>query len=60
VSFVPKVKVEVVVLTRLVDRVIDAIMKLAGTGQIGDGKIFVADIEHAMQIRTGETDNAAL
>jgi nitrogen regulatory protein PII len=60
VSFVPKVKVEVVVLTRLVDRVIDAIMKLASTGQIGDGKIFVADIEHAMRIRTGETDNAAL
>ena len=59
-SFVPKVKVEVVVLTRLVDRVIDAIMKLASTGQIGDGKIFVADIEHAMRIRTGETDNAAL
>jgi nitrogen regulatory protein PII len=59
VSFVPKVKVEVVVLTRLVDRVIDAIMKLASTGQIGDGKIFVADIEHAMRIRTGETDNAA-
>ena len=60
VSFVPKIKVEVVVPTGLVDRVIDAIMKSAGTGQIGDGKIFVADIDHAMRIRTGETDNAAL
>jgi nitrogen regulatory protein P-II 2 len=60
VSFVPKVKVEVMVLTRLVDRVIDAIMKSAGTGQIGDGKIFVADIEHAMPICIGETTNAAL
>jgi len=48
------------VLTRLVDRVIDAIMKSAGTGQIGDGKIFVADIEHAMPICIGETTNAAL
>jgi nitrogen regulatory protein P-II 2 len=60
VSFVPKVKIEVVVPTSLVDRVIDVILKSAGTGQIGDGKIFVADIEHALRIRTGETDNAAL
>ena len=60
VSFVPKVKVEIVVPATLVDSVIDAIMKSAGTGQIGDGKIFVADIAHAMRIRTGETDNAAL
>jgi nitrogen regulatory protein P-II 2 len=60
VSFVAKVKVEVVVPTNLVDRVIEAIMKSAGTGQIGDGKIFVADIERALRIRTGEIDNAAL
>ena len=45
--------------TRLVDRIIDAIMKSAGTGQIGDDKIFVADIEHALRISTGETDTAA-
>jgi len=60
VSYVPKVKVEVVVPTSLVDRVIDAIMKSAGTGQIGDGKIFVTEIEQTLRIRTGETDHAAL
>jgi len=60
VSFVPKVKIEVMVPTGLVDKVVDAIMRSAATGQIGDGKIFVADIDHAMRIRTGETDNAAL
>jgi len=56
VSFVPKVKIEVMVPATLVDKV----MRSAATGQIGDGKIFVADIDHAMRIRTGETDNAAL
>ena len=60
VSFVPKVKVEVAVPASLVDRVVDAIVKSARTGQIGDGKIFVTDIEHTLRIRTGETDNAAL
>ena len=62
VSFVPKVKIEVMVPTSLVDKVVVvvAIMRSAATGQIGDGKIFVADIDHAMRIRTGETDNAAL
>lgn len=60
VRFVPKVKVEVVVPTSLVDSVIDAIMKSAGTGQIGDGKIFVTEIEQTLRIRTGETDHAAL
>jgi nitrogen regulatory protein PII len=60
VSFVPKVKVEVVVPTGLVDSVIDAILKSAGTGQIGDGKIFVSGIDRTMRIRTGETDDAAL
>ena len=59
-SFVPKVKIEVMVPSSLVDKVVDAIMRSAATGQIGDGKIFVADIDHAMRIRTGETDNAAL
>ncbi|HEY8008317.1 MAG TPA: P-II family nitrogen regulator [Methylocella sp.] len=60
VSFLPKVKVEVVVPANLVERVIDAIVKSARTGQISDGKIFVAVIDHAMRIRTGETDGAAL
>ena len=60
VSFVPKVKVEVAVPASLVDKVVDAIVRSARTGQIGDGKIFVADIEHTLRIRTGETDNAAL
>ena len=60
VSFVPKVKVEVAVPASLVDTVVDAIVRSARTGQIGDGKIFVADIEHTIRIRTGETDNAAL
>jgi nitrogen regulatory protein P-II 2 len=60
VSFLPKVKVEVVVPSNLVETVIDAITKSARTGQIGDGKIFVAGIDHAIRIRTGETDGAAL
>ena len=60
VSFVPKMKVEVAVPASLVDKVVDAIVKSARTGQIGDGKIFVTDIEHTLRIRTGETDNAAL
>jgi nitrogen regulatory protein P-II 2 len=60
VSFLPKVKVEVAVATDQVDKVIDAITSAAKTGQIGDGKIFVIPIEHALRIRTGETDTAAL
>jgi nitrogen regulatory protein P-II 2 len=60
VSFLPKVKVEVAVATDQIDRVIEAIVGAAKTGQIGDGKIFVIPIEHALRIRTGETDTAAL
>jgi nitrogen regulatory protein P-II 2 len=60
VSFLPKVKVEVAVATDQVDKVIEAITAAAKTGQIGDGKIFVVPIEHAVRIRTGETDAAAL
>jgi nitrogen regulatory protein P-II 2 len=60
VSFVPKVKVEVAVPASLVDSVVDAIVMSARTGQIGDGKIFVAGIDHTTRIRTGETDDAAL
>jgi nitrogen regulatory protein P-II 2 len=60
VSFLPKVKIEVVVGDDLADGVIEAIAKAANTGKIGDGKIFVLDVERAMRIRTGETDIAAL
>jgi nitrogen regulatory protein P-II 2 len=60
VSFLPKVKIEVVVPTDMADQVIEAIAKSAHTGKIGDGKIFVLDIERAMRIRTGEVDTDAL
>jgi nitrogen regulatory protein P-II 2 len=60
VSFLPKIKIEVAVATDQVDRVIEAIIAAAKTGQIGDGKIFVLGLEQAVRIRTGETDDAAL
>jgi nitrogen regulatory protein P-II 2 len=60
VSFLPKIKVEVAVDTKQVDKVIGAITGAAKTGQIGDGKIFVFNLENAVRIRTGETDAAAL
>ena len=60
VSFLPKLKVEVAVATDQVDKVVEAISSAAKTGQIGDGKIFVTSIEHAVRIRTGETDGEAL
>ena len=60
VSFLPKVKIEVAVASDMVARVTDAIATAARTGQIGDGKIFVTPIDHALRIRTGETDSDAL
>jgi nitrogen regulatory protein P-II 2 len=60
VSFLPKLKVEVAVASDQVDKVVEAITSAAKTGQIGDGKIFVTSIEHAVRIRTGETDGEAL
>jgi nitrogen regulatory protein P-II 2 len=60
VNFVPKVKLEVVVDDALAASAVDAIQKAAGTGKIGDGKIFVLDVESALRIRTGETGPAAL
>ena len=60
VSFLPKLKIEVAVAAELVDKVIDAIVASARTGQIGDGKIFVYALESAVRIRTGETDSDAL
>ena len=60
VSFLPKVKIEVVVQTDQVGKALAAIQTAARTGQIGDGKIFVSTIENTVRIRTGETDNNAL
>jgi nitrogen regulatory protein P-II 2 len=60
VSFLPKLKIEVAVAASQADKVIEAISTAAKTGQIGDGKIFVFDLEQAVRIRTGETDAAAL
>jgi nitrogen regulatory protein P-II 2 len=60
VSFLPKLKIEVAVATDQVDKVIEAITGAAKTGQIGDGKIFVLNLESAVRIRTGETDTSAL
>jgi nitrogen regulatory protein P-II 2 len=60
VNFLPKVRLDVVVDDEQVDRVTEAIAQAAKTGQIGDGKIFVTPIDHAVRIRTGETDSAAL
>ncbi|UFN51483.1 P-II family nitrogen regulator [Roseomonas sp. OT10] len=60
VSFLPKLKIEVAVASDMVDAVVEAIANTARTGKIGDGKIFVVDLERALRIRTGETDSAAL
>jgi len=60
VDFLPKVKIEAAVPTALLDQTIEAIEKAANTGKIGDGKIFVFDLEKVIRIRTGETDAAAL
>ena len=60
VSFLPKLKIEVAVGSEQVDSVVEAITNAAKTGQIGDGKIFILSLEHAVRIRTGETDGAAL
>ena len=60
VSFLPKVKIEVAVADELADAVVEAIATTARTGKIGDGKVFVLDVERALRIRTGETDNSAL
>jgi nitrogen regulatory protein P-II 1 len=60
VDFLPKVKVEVVVPEKLLESAIDAVIKAARTGKIGDGKIFVTEVEQVIRIRTGETDEAAI
>jgi nitrogen regulatory protein P-II 2 len=60
VDFLPKVKIEAAVKSDMLDRVIEAIEKSANTGKIGDGKIFVFDLEQVVRIRTGETGAEAL
>lgn len=60
VDFLPKLKVEVVVRDNALEQTIEAITKAANTGKIGDGKIFVYDIEQAIRIRTGETGDDAI
>ena len=60
VDFLPKVKVEVVGKTEDVDRCVDAIVNVARTGKIGDGKIFVTPVERVVRIRTGDLDDAAI
>jgi len=60
VDFLPKVKLEVAIEAKQLDRVIEAIVKAARTDKIGDGKIFVTDLEHVVRIRTGETGKDAL
>lgn len=60
VDFLPKIKVEVVVDDNICDQVVDAIIKAAHTGKIGDGKIFVVNVEQVIRIRTGETGSEAV
>ena len=60
VDFLPKVKLEVVLVERMVDQAIEAIIKAARTGKIGDGKVFVSDVDQVVRIRTGETNESAI
>ena len=60
VDFLPKVKIEVVVTEKMLESAIEAIIKAARTGKIGDGKIFVTSVDHVVRIRTGETNEAAI
>src|SRR5512143_876750 len=60
IDFLPKIKLELVVPDKLADRVMDAILKAAKTGQVGDGKIFLYDVEDVIRVRTGESGESAL
>jgi nitrogen regulatory protein P-II 1 len=60
VDFLPKIKIEVVVTDAMVDTAVEAIVKAAHTGKIGDGKIFVTSVEQVIRIRTGETNEGAI
>ncbi|HOA62387.1 MAG: P-II family nitrogen regulator [Verrucomicrobia bacterium] len=60
VDFLPKIKIELVIAAQLVEQAVEAILKAAKTGKIGDGKIFVSSVENAIRIRTGEKDEEAV
>lgn len=60
IEFVPKIKIEVVIEDSKVEKIVDAILKIAKTGQVGDGKIFIYNVEDAVRIRTGESGKDAL
>ena len=60
VDFVPKSRLEIAVRAEMVDQVVEAIINAAKTGKVGDGKIFVSDLQRVVRIRTGETDDSAL
>jgi nitrogen regulatory protein P-II 2 len=60
VNFLPKLRIEIAVASDTADKAVEVITQSARTGQIGDGKIFVTPIDHALRIRTGETDSDAL
>ena len=60
VDFLPKIKIEVVVTSAMLETAVDAIVKAANTGKIGDGKIFVSTVERVIRIRTGEMDDTAI
>ena len=60
IDFLPKIKIEVIVSDKMVDKVVDTILKAAKTGQVGDGKIFVYPVEDAIRVRTGESGEDAL
>jgi nitrogen regulatory protein PII len=60
VDFVPKTRIEIAVRTELLEQVIEAILRTAKTGKVGDGKIFVIDLQRVIRIRTGEIDQSAL
>ncbi len=60
VDFLPKVKIEVVIAESMLEAAVDAIVKAARTGKIGDGKIFITSVNQVIRIRTGETDEAAI
>jgi nitrogen regulatory protein PII len=60
VDFVPKARIEIAVRSEVVDSVVEAIVKAAKTGKVGDGKIFITDVQRVIRIRTGELDKSAL
>ena len=60
VDFLPKVKLDLLVSDQMADKVVDTIIKIAHTGKIGDGKIFILNVEHAVRIRTGERGDKAI